>query len=65
MSSRPSDLEILIHDVNSKCASLKSAVVLLKQSTKEETQELLSLMIQQTRNLTQNITDFEKSWRGR
>jgi hypothetical protein len=57
MSSDP--LSTLIHDVNSKCASLKSAAALLRASSPKEAKELLSLMTQQARSLAADIAEFE------
>lgn len=51
-------LETLIHDVNSKCASLRSAVALLRAASPEEFKELLSLMTQQARGLADQLTAF-------
>jgi hypothetical protein len=63
VSSRPSDIETLIHDVNSKCASLKDAALLLKKTSHKEARELLALMSEQARKLVQNIIDFEEGRR--
>lgn len=44
-------LRKLVHDVNSKCASLKSAAALLKDASAEERSEFLRLMRDQARAL--------------
>ena len=58
-------LDVLIHDVNSKCASLKSAVGLLRSSTPDEARELLSLMTQQAQSLAQQLAAFRLAEGGR
>ena len=50
------DFEELIHDINSKCASLKSAAAFLKKASPQERQELLKLMAQQAKSLDQIIS---------
>ncbi|MBI4669574.1 MAG: hypothetical protein HY747_10420 [Elusimicrobia bacterium] len=52
-------LEQLIHDVNSKCASLKSAAALLKNVSDQERRELLELMAQQAEKLTKVIAAYK------
>lgn len=52
----------LIHDVNSKCGSLKSASKLLKKSSTQETVEFLALMNQEARDLAQRIALCEKQF---
>lgn len=44
-------LRKLVHDVNSKCSSLKGAAGLLKDASASERQELLRLMAEQARSL--------------
>lgn len=46
-------LKKLVHDVNSKCASLKGAAALLKDAPPEERKELLRLMAEQAASLAQ------------
>ena len=53
-------LDTLIHDVNSKTASLKSAAALLRAAAPEEARELLSLMVEQAKSLAAAIADFER-----
>lgn len=48
-------LRKLVHDVNSKCASLKSAAALLKDAPPAERAELLRLMAEQTRSLAEAL----------
>ena len=50
-----SELDSLIHDVNSKCASLKSAAALLRGASPEEKRELLRLMAQQAEALAKRL----------
>lgn len=54
-----SDLEKLIHDVNSKCASLRDAASLLRQAEPAEARELLKLMVEQARGLADAIAKFQ------
>jgi|CXWL01.1.fsa_nt_gi hypothetical protein len=54
-------LESLIHDMNSKCASLKTAIGLLRTASSEERGELLTLMKQQAKNIAEDIVTFEAS----
>lgn len=58
-------LEDLIHDVNSKCASLRDGARLLRSSTPAESAGLLRLMTQQAQSLAETISAFEKSSAGR
>lgn len=44
-------LKKLVHDVNSKCSSLKGAAALLKDAAPAERAELLRLMAEQARLL--------------
>lgn len=53
-------LDILIHDVNSKCSSLKDAAKLLPDSTPAEYKELLGLMVRQARALADELAAFER-----
>lgn len=46
-------LRKLVHDVNSKCASLKGAAALLKDAAPAERAELLKLMAEQAAALAQ------------
>ena len=56
----PEALEKLIHDVNSKCASLKQAAPLLREAAPAEARELLKLMIEQARSLADVLEKFNK-----
>ena len=53
-------LDTLIHDVNSKCSSLKDAAKLLPDATAPEFKELLSLMVRQARALVLELEAFER-----
>ena len=53
-------LSTLIHDVNSKCASLTQAAPLLREAAPAEARELLKLMIEQARSLAGVLEKFEK-----
>ena len=65
MSAGKDQLESLIHDMNSKCASLKTAVGLLRTASPEERGELLALMKQQAKNIAEDIAAFEASPEGK
>ena len=52
-------LEKLLHDVNSKCASLRSAVALLRTASAEESRQLLGLMVQQGRSLADTLCAYQ------
>ncbi len=54
-------LEKLIHDVNSRCSSLKSAVSLLKGARPEEARELLRLMVEQANTLAAELARHESA----
>jgi hypothetical protein len=54
-------LDKLIHDVNSKCSSLKDAAKLLPGSSAAEREELLALMVQQARALSEALAAFERA----
>ena len=54
-------LDTLIHDVNSKCSSLKDAAKLLTDSTPAEKKELLALMVKQARTLADDLAAFERA----
>jgi nitrogen-specific signal transduction histidine kinase len=56
-------LEELIHDVKSKCSSLKGAAELLRGSSAPKVSELLPLMIEQARSLTKCLEDFKQPGR--
>lgn len=61
MTTAGEELESLIHDMNSKCGSLKTAITLLRTAPPEERQELLGLMKQQARSIAEDIAAFEAS----
>ena len=53
-------LEQLVHDVNSKCGSLKSAAALLRTAEPAQVQEFLGLMVEQAESLARSIADFKQ-----
>lgn len=61
MTEKGPALDSLIHDVNSKCSSLKSAVNLLRTASAEERRELLALMKRQAQHIARDIEAFETS----
>jgi len=54
------NLEKLIHDVNSKCSSLKDAAKLLPAASKREHEELVGLMVRQARALADELAAYER-----
>ena len=57
MAGSPSNpLDQIIHDVNSKCASLRSAAGLLKDASPEEQRELIKLMADEAQSLFVSIS---------
>lgn len=50
-------LEKLIHDVRSKCASLRDAAGLLRDAAPDERKELLRLMLDQARAVVAVLED--------
>lgn len=52
-------LDKLIHDVNSKCASLRSAAGLLRASSPKEAGELLTLMTEQAESLARLLAAYK------
>ena len=57
-------LDQLIHDVNSKCGSLKSAAALLRTSEPAQAQELLGLMAEQAESLARVIVIYKNQGNG-
>ena len=55
------NLEKLIHDINSKCSSLKDAAKLLPDASLAERKELLTLMVRQARTLADELAAFERT----
>ena len=63
--TRREELDSLIHDMNSKCSSLKTAVGLLRTAASEEARELLALMKRQAESIVEDIAAFQGSERPR
>lgn len=63
MDDRP-ELRKLLHDLQSKSASLKSAAQMLKDCPSEQVREMLALMEQETRDILQCILDLQKGTSG-
>jgi hypothetical protein len=55
------NLDKLIHDINSKCSSLKDAAKLLADASAAEKKELLALMVKQARALADELAAFERA----
>lgn len=63
MAVKP-EVRKLLHDVQSKCASLKSASVLLKDCPTGETDEMLRLMTEEARAILKCLLDLRKEMDG-
>ena len=57
-------LASLVHDINGKCANLRSAAALLRGETSKDDLELLGLMSKQARSLADAISAYEALRRG-
>lgn len=55
------NLDELVHDVNSKCASLRDAAKLLPGASPADHKELLALMIAQARALADELAAFGRA----
>ena len=65
MSASPDEaLDKLIHDVISKCSSLRNAADMLRGVSRQDADELVSLMSQQAGKLADSISNFARK-RGR
>ena len=60
MKPRP-DLRRLLHDVQSKCASLKSASQMLNDCPDGQALEMLDLMTQETRDILRCLLELKKT----
>ncbi|MBI4668721.1 MAG: hypothetical protein HY747_05985 [Elusimicrobia bacterium] len=59
MTTKQTDsLSRLIHNINSKCASLKGGAELLPNSPPEEVREILELMTQNVKSLAKAIAEY-------
>ena len=56
------DLRKLYHDLASKCASLKSAVQILRDCPPEERKELLSLMIEAANTILKCLSELDRHY---
>ncbi len=54
------DADLIIHDINSQCVSLKSAAEMIENLPVHEADLLLELMAVQTKRLTFNIAHYRK-----
>lgn len=59
MTSKP-NLNRLLHDVQSKCAALKSASQLLKDCPPDKAREMLSLMTKEAREILRGLFELQK-----
>lgn len=60
-TNSPQSLDQLIHDINSKCGSLKGAAGLLRNASHEETKEILELMAKEAEVLARVIAEFNEN----
>ena len=54
------DMGALLHDINSRCLSLKSAAEMIEALPTQEADALLGLMDAQTRKLSRDIAFYRK-----
>ena len=59
MDSRP-EISSLRHNIQSKCASLKSASQLIKDCPPDQLRKLVILMADETRDILRNLAALEK-----
>ena len=59
MDSRP-EISSLRHNIQSKCASLKSASQLIKDCPPDQLRKMLTLMTDETRDILRNLAALEK-----
>lgn len=62
MALDPEALRGLVHDVNAKCSTLKSAVALLGASSDKDARELLALMAEQAKSLAKLLAEKKEQW---
>lgn len=53
-------LRRLLHDLQSKTASLKSAAQLLKDCPADQAREMVSLMIRETQDILRCLSDYQR-----
>lgn len=58
-------LDALLHDVNSKCASLKDAAAMLRGMPAAEAKELLELMSRQALSLADAVEEYAEELAAR
>lgn len=58
--SEDQDLRKLYHDLDSKCASLKGAVKLLRECQPEEKKEMIDLMTDCANSLVKCLSDLKQ-----
>jgi len=58
--NRDEALSKLIHDVNSKCASLREAAAMLPTANSHDSQALLALMVQAADALAASLGKFKR-----
>ncbi|MFA5139845.1 MAG: hypothetical protein WC728_11495 [Elusimicrobiota bacterium] len=56
----PPELRRLLHDLQSKSASLKSAAQLLRECPPARQREMIPLMIQETQEILRCLSDYDK-----
>jgi hypothetical protein len=53
------ELDRLVHDVNSRCSSLRDAAAMLRKIPSSERAEFLALMTEQARKLADDLAQFK------
>ena len=59
--AQASPAEKLVHDVNSKTSSLRTAAAMVKDASDAEAAELLTLMTEQTRKLADAVAAYRRA----
>lgn len=60
--SEDSELNRLLHDIQSKCSSLKSAAKLLKDASPEEAREMVALMQPAAEAVSRAVEGLDKEF---
>ena len=60
MTEKKDNLSKLLHDIRAKCSSLKSAADLFKDCSAEEKKEMISLMSNAAKDISNRLNELEK-----
>lgn len=63
MSEPINDLDLVLHEVNSKATSMKGAAALMRKATTKERSELLSLMAKHAKGLARLLARYQEAER--